>query len=446
MRPAAAALPALLLALASPAAPRPTTPQEAPGTSDRYEVHLVTVEQGDRVWELFGHNALVILDREAGTAVAWNWGIFDFGEVDFIPRFLRGTMRYRMEGMDPDAMIRAYIADNRSIYAHEVRLTPAEARVLAEHLEWHSRPENRHYTYDYFRDNCSTRIRDALDLALGGALEARFAGRETPRSYRWHSRRLVQGTAWVDYGLSFLLGPRGDRPITEWEAMFVPMELARLLEDFRRTDAEGNAGPLLGPRTVLFEADRPATPAAPPTFPWWLPAVGFVAGGCIVLAGWRAAGGDPERPREPGGRGARILFGTAAGGWSLFSGALGCILVGAWFTDHHFIHWNLNVAHTNPLGVVLPVLLVAALTSRERAAGAWGRGAAGLAVTIAAFSLLAGIAESLAPVDQGNGETLALALPLNLALALAAVRLHRTHRRRPDGPSPDRGTAPTSGA
>jgi hypothetical protein len=403
-------------------------PTAAPAALDRLEVHLVTIEQGDEVWELFGHNALVIRDRETGESVAWNWGLFDFEDVDFVPRFLRGTMLYWMGGMDPDWMIEGYARANRTVYSHQVLLTADEARALDEFVQWHALPDNRHYVYDYFRDNCSTRIRDALDLALGGVLREHFLNRETPHSYRWHSRRLVQVTGWVDQGLSFLLGTRGDLPRTEWEAMFIPMEMAELLEDFERPGEDGTLQPLLGPRQVLFQADRAPTPEAAPGFSLRFPLVGFLGAGLLVLLGWWAAGGS---------LGARAVFAGAAGAWTLLTGLLGLILVSSWFTDHVFIHWNLNLFYANPLALAALAFLLPALTSRRRAGGAPGRWAAGLALAVAGLSVLMALLQALTVLRQGNGEVIAVALPLNLALALAVMRIHRDARQEREEVPPD---------
>jgi hypothetical protein len=424
-------------------------PQDVTPPMDRYEVYLITVDQGSEVWELFGHNALVILDRERGASAAWNWGIFNFADVDFIPRFLRGTMRYQMAGMDPEAMIQAYIRDNRSVHSHQVLLTQEEARALDEYVAWHDLPENRFYTYDYFRDNCSTRLRDALDLALGGALGAHFGDRETLHSYRWHSRRLVQVVGWVDQGLSFLLGPRGDRPLTEWEAMFIPMELAQLLEDFQRPGPDGELRPLLGPRTVLFEADRPPTPSEAPPFSLGMLVIGFVLGTWLLLSTlWAsgaiarargASGRDPGPPGSPVRMGpvwVRALLGVTASGWALFSGALGSLLVLSWFTDHVFIHWNANMLQANPLALLIPLFLIPALASAERARGHWGRRAAILGLIVAGLALAGALARAFTLIRQESGDVIALALPLNLCLGLSLLFLHGMAGEASQDPDP----------
>ncbi len=400
----------LLLLLAAPLTAQEIESDPEITTHTPLRVFLITIDQGDEVWENFGHNAILIRNQATGEAIAWNWGIFDFADVDFIPRFLRGTMRYSMMGMDPDAMPRAYAADNRSIYSNEILLTLEESAALASFVRWNALEENRYYIYDYFRDNCSTRIRDALDLVLGGRLEEIFGEEMTDRTWRWHARRLVQGTLWIDQGLSFLLGTRGDRTITQWEAMFVPMVLMERLEEVVL-----DRGPLLGPREILFEADRAPTPTEAPTLSLLFPLLGIIGALTFVLLGRSA------------GRAAKIAFGTLATGWLAFAGALGMILVLVWFTDHVFIHRNVNILLTSPLSILVIPLLLAALTRSERAAGWQGRWA-GVGMLIIAVGSLVGVLLQLGVITQGNAEVISVALPVNLGLAVAILRHHREAR------------------
>jgi hypothetical protein len=398
---------------------------QVPSAPDsRYEVHLLTMDQGDEVWEQFGHNALLIRDGLTGEELAWNWGLFNFEDVDFLPRFLRGTMRYTMGPMDPDALVASYVAYNRSVYAHRIHLSDEEAAELDAFVRWNFLPENRAYIYHYFLDNCSTRIRDALDGVLGGLLQDTFADRQTSRSFRWHARRLVQGTTWIDQGLSFLLGLRGDRPITEWEAMFIPMELMTLLEEMERPDGAGGSIPLLGQRVVLFESDRPATPAEAPPF-----RLGWVILG-LLPAGLLAA---LSRPVRNGRRWAQVSLGATVASWGAFAGLLGTLLVLAWFTDHDFIQVNLNLFYLSPLALLLPFTTAVALLGSGQTALRAGLLSAGIAVTVAFLSVVASILQLTPLLDQGNGEVIAVALPVNLSFAWLLVSLVPVLRDRPSG-------------
>ena len=387
----------------------PSTPLPA-AAADRYEVTLLTVGHGDAVWERFGHNAIRIRDRLTGQDLAWNWGLFNFADPDFIPRFLRGRMLYSMGAAETGAFLDAYRAAGRSVYSNELLLSPDEAAELDRLVRENFEPGNRDYLYHYFEDNCSTRVRDILDAVLGGILADAFAGAETGSSYRWHVRRLLGGMPVINHGLSVLIGPRGDAPRSEWDAMFIPMELMRSLEGFERPVRPAGRGALLGPREVLVESGRAAEPAEPPGFaPWWL--LSGLAGSALLLAaGRRAAGGHRSSLR---------LLALSAAAWCAAAGLLGALLLALWFTDHTYGRWNVNILHLSPLALLTAALLVAGSWRRGWERRRVGRAAAELAAGVALLSAAGAALELLTPFSQGNAEVLAVALPLNAAAAFA---------------------------
>ena len=419
-------LPALsfVLGLLAQNAPFQTSPAQPDTAAARYEVSLWTIDQGAAVWERFGHNALLIRDRTTGEELAWNWGLFDFSADDFLVRFLRGSMEYSMGPFEPGALLASYVAADRTVYSNQVLLSDEEAGALNQLVLRNFLPENRSYVYHYFRDNCSTRIRDALDRVTGGVLRETFDGRGVSRSYRWHTRRLVQATLWIDQGLSFLLGTRGDPARSDWEAMFVPMEMMTLLEGARRSVGPDGTAPFLGPREVLYQGSRPPAPDSPPTLSAAWVVLGLGLGGGLVAMGRLA------RRSPTWGRWALSL---AAASWGLFSAGLGGLLVMAWFTDHDFIQRNVNLLHLSPLGLLLAVASLGAAVS-----GGSGRAqAAALVVAslIVALSLLTALVEATPLLDQGNGEVLAIALPVNTALAWAFWRARAERASRQPAPS-----------
>jgi hypothetical protein len=116
----------LLLALLAVAAGRPralsaqqTSPPSASPSSD-LTVYLMTFGPGARVWERFGHNAIWIHDPVHGTDQAYNYGLFDFAQENFILRFVRGQMWYWMAGFPADRYVEQYRRDNRSVWIQEL--------------------------------------------------------------------------------------------------------------------------------------------------------------------------------------------------------------------------------------------------------------------------------------------------------------------------------------
>jgi hypothetical protein len=118
-----------------------------------------------------------------GTDLAYNWGEFDFAQPNFLGRFLTGDTKYSMRAYDAPAFAEAYARRfNRAVYVQELAVAPGAARALADSLRAFDTEARRYYRYDYYNDNCSTRVRDALDFAAAARSGARSPGaRPGPR-------------------------------------------------------------------------------------------------------------------------------------------------------------------------------------------------------------------------------------------------------------------------
>lgn len=376
---------------------------------DHLTVYLLTMGTGDAVWEKYGHNALWIRDELRGIDRVYNYGVFDFNSPGYWSRFIKGDWLYQLAVSDMELTLYQYRYLNRTVVAQELALTGPQKAELARFLEWNALPENREYLYDYFRDNCSTRVRDALDRVLGGRLRQATEGVETGTTYRWHSRRLMAGLPIVYAALNTGLGPAADRPIDAWEEMFLPEKVRERVSELTVADEQGNPRPLVRSERVLYEAvgrgpDRQAPPA------WTL---GFLAIGLVVAA---VIGGLALLGR----RSAIGRFGFAALGslWSLLVGVGGALLVGLWaFTNHVAAHRNENLFQFDPIALLLTVLIPAAVYG----VGWARRPTKYAAIALAGFSLLGFVLQLLPGIDQVNGEVIALILPVNVILAWSVV-------------------------
>ena len=384
---------------ASPAASAPSEPREA---GDDLRVWLVTAGPGDAVWEHYGHNALRVLDTRTGRDYSYDWGIFDFRQADFMARFLQGRMLYMVARQRTDVVLDFYRETDREVVLQELDLTPAEKAMLRDAANRNALPRNRDFTYQYFLDNCSTRIRDLLDRVLGGALSRAFEGQATGLSYRHHARRLTQVDPLVYTGADLALGSPADRPISAWEELFLPLALRDRIRGVRIT-RDGETRPLVRGEEVLYSSTRPAEPAEPPA---WLGR--YLTLGLVLGALFAAAGAPRVRASRLLRRGVLAL----ATGWSLAAGGAGTILALLLATDHVFSWWNENLFLVNPLLLGLAVLLP--LSTRSEA---WRGRARALAAAVAALGL-AGLLWQLAPAStQPNAMFFALALPAHLGIA-----------------------------
>lgn len=376
-------------------------------------VHLV-MGQGKMVWEKFGHDALWIHDPASRTDRVYNYGAFDFASPGFMSRFIAGTLLYELAVEDVQEMLGKYAYFNRSVWAQELNLTPLQKRELQVFLERNALPENRQYLYDYYRDNCSTRIRDVVDRVIGGRIRAQTEKVPTNTTYRWHSERLIAGDPVSYAGLAGGLGPAADKPISQWEEMFLPFKVQEQFRRMRVPDGAGGQVPLVKREWTLFEAQgRPAPREQPPTWTPWFLVVGLLLAGALVGMG-RAA------PRSAL---ARLGFSAVSALWLLFAGVGGFVLVYLWaFTNHQIAYRNENMLQLSPLALPL-ILLVPCVAYGARWAG---RAAWVLAAAVAALSVFGFVAQVLPGLDQRNAQMIALALPVNLALAWVVRRLALT--------------------
>ena len=401
-------LPALLV-IAAFAPPRAFAEPALPEPGADLTVYVMTFGPGREVWERFGHNAIWIHDPTHGTDQAFNYGLFDFRQENFILRFVRGQMWYWMAGFPAESYVRQYERDNRSVWVQELDIPPAARLDLQQFLQWNEQPDHKFYHYDYYRDNCSTRVRDALDRVVGGAIQRQTSSLPAGTTFRFHTQRLTANTPLISTGLLLALGERVDRPISAWEEMFIPMAMRDHLRRVRVAGAGGADVPLVKAERTLFESTAPAPPDSPPN---WIP--GYLVIGLAIGAG---AFGLARKARTNGP--ARTALLALAAGWTLLAGLAGVLLAGLWgLTDHAMAACNENLLQMNPLSLALLPLLPGALRGSSRAASARG-----LAVGVAVLSL-AGLTIQLLPwFEQVNGPVIALAVPAHLGVAAALRRL-----------------------
>ena len=396
--------------LATPAhaqVPESELPADSAERASGLRAYLITLGPGPLVWERFGHNALWISDPENGVDLAYNWGMFSFDQPGFLGRLLKGTMMYWMAPFETQAMIDAYVAADRSVWIQELALTDPQKAELQGALATNALPDNRFYRYDYYLDNCSTRVRDALDAVLDGRVRAALQGAPTGTTYRSHTRRLLQGMPSMYSGIQLVLSGRADRPIDRWEEAFLPVRLMESVRDVRVVDEAGVERPLVSSEREVHRSLSVSEPeSAPRAWPWYLVIGAALAGGLLALSGASAGW-------------ARVPLALLGSAWSAAAGLAGIVLVGAWlFTDHVFWYPNWNLLQVNPFSVALAVMLVPLLL-RPRPS----RAAVVLAVAVGALSVIGLVVHFVPGVAQRNGDILALTVPLNVGLAAALLRM-----------------------
>jgi hypothetical protein len=392
-----------LFAAGSGAQTRPETVGEQSGAN--LEVSLLTFGPGEEVWERFGHNAIEIRDRVSGEALLYNYGIFDFGQENFFLNFARGLMTYRIAAGNPADELPVYVAEGRWIVEQELNLTPAQRAKLAAFLEWNARPENALYRYDYFRDNCSTRVRDVLDTALDGAIKAQTIAPSRGFTYRMDADRLMRPDPAVMLAMDAGLGPFADQRLSYWDEFFVPMELMRHLREVKVMDETGKPSPLVASEHTLASARLSDPPAVSPDWVWRALGAGMAAALVLLVL---------ARSRKRAW--ARAPFAVTASVASSVLGLGGAVLIGLWTLTDHVSAWrNENILLFNPLCLLLLPCWLGAFRAHWRPSPfAWRIG-----MTVAFSAALAFFVKVFPAFQQDNRFWIALLLPLHLAFAIA---------------------------
>jgi hypothetical protein len=388
-----------ILALATSASVRASV-ANAPGAN--LEVSLVTYGPGEIYWERFGHDAIELRDRVSGEAVNFNYGVFDFNEKNFLLNFARGRMHYMMDA-EPTAREEGYYMQvGRSVTRQRLALDADQAAELRDNLLWNLRPQNAGYNYDYFVDNCTTRVRDALNDVLRDAIKTPLQVRPGGMTYRQQTLRLMSAQPWLALALDLGLGPYADQPLDAWQESFLPSVLESQLRLVQLRNAAGGSRALVADERVLSPNRLQVPPASPPDLRLPLGVAGLLFAGLIVLS----------RHLWPTGH---ALLGTV---FLVLAGAVGLVLVALWtLTSHHSAWANANLLLFNPLAfLLLPTLW------RARRGFAASRFIDGV-IAVQLLALIAALALHLLPgVVQQNQPWLLFALPCWLALAWSLRR------------------------
>lgn len=330
----------------------PASAQAQPGPpalfaslSDEAEISLLTIAPGEGVHEVFGHSALRVRDPARGLDRMYNYGTFDFSDPLFVPKFVYGQLDYFLSVTTYAAAERVYRARERSIVEQRLNLTPAQRDSVFQFLQTNAEPANRGYQYDFFFDNCSTRIRDVLEAVLGDRL--RFDPDSVPRQ---SFRQLIApyGGDALNLGMDALLGIPADRIATPREATFLPHYLKAAFDGATITE-NGQTRPLVAVTDTLYlsGAAGALTPPPPRSLLTWPVVLGWALFALGLLATGRSIRRFPARRRLPDA----LLLVTV--------GLVGLVVAFMTFVSQHAVtNYNMNVLWAWPTHLVAAAWLI----------------------------------------------------------------------------------------
>jgi hypothetical protein len=310
---------------------KPSFAQQIP-LSDAAEISVLTMGPGKDLYDSFGHTAIRLEDKVRGIDVTYNYGVYDFNDPNFYAKFAKGQMRYVLDRRRTEGFLINYIEANRWIKEQVLALTPQEKQAMFNFLENNLKPENRAYNYDFFYDNCATKIPQILqDIVPEMTIDSSFV--DAPQTFRTLIQQNVHWNTWGSFGMDLGIGSVVDRVAPIKDHMFLPEYVFKALEVSSRDGA-----PMVAETKTLFENE----PEESKRNFFSSPLFAFLILGLLIL--WITSRDSKNESRS------RIFDAVL----QVFLGLVGVIFLLLWFaTDHYTTAYNYNLLWAFPLNILL---------------------------------------------------------------------------------------------
>jgi hypothetical protein len=196
--------------------------------SSHIRISLLTCAPGsDQLYETFGHSALRVTDRDlTDTDIVFNYGTFNFDDAGFYLKFIRGKLLYYVSVEDFQDFELNYQQDNRAITEQLLNFSSEEKIKIVNALILNSTEQNRYYKYDFFFDNCTTRLRDIIENSkhphpiIKPVMPPGTTFRQAIYQYLDKGKEY-----WSKLGIDLLLGAKTDAVMTTAQSQFLPENL-----------------------------------------------------------------------------------------------------------------------------------------------------------------------------------------------------------------------------
>jgi hypothetical protein len=309
--------------------------------SEKAEIVVLTLGPDKRQVETaFGHSAFRVIDRSQNIDRVYNYGVFDFNQPNFYLNFAKGFLNYKLDTTEYARFRYVYMYYNRFIHEQVLNLNLSQKQQIFDYLEWNMLPENQYYYYDYFYDNCATRIRDVLETVLGDQLTFDGSHITTDYTIRELTDLYLTDNLWGDLGIDLCLGLPMDKTATPYMYMFLPDYIESAFDNASlRTDS--STIPLVRNKASTFEP----VPVEEELSHFTPNAVLY---GLLIIIGL-ISGYDFKRGKQSKWFDI-LLFGIV--------GIVGLLFFLLWtITDHEAAARNMNLLWAMPSHLILAILL-----------------------------------------------------------------------------------------
>ena len=223
--------------------------------SENSEVSILTIGPGSDLNDAFGHNGFRIHDEINKVDIVYDYGRYDFNTPNFYLKFARGKLLYEIGFANFEPFLNYYKSHNRWVKEQTLNLSYSEKQALFSFLQQNAKPENKKYKYDFFYDNCATRIRDVLIDVLGDKLEYKEDHINEGYTFRQLIQKNVKANSWGSLGMDIAIGAVVDQKAKPIEYQFLPEYINKGAQNaiIKRGSTEE---PLVVQSLSLFNAEK----------------------------------------------------------------------------------------------------------------------------------------------------------------------------------------------
>lgn len=317
----------LLLSLVNIVYSQFQTPKSKSDTS----IYILSCSPGHDLYSVFGHTAIMV--KTPASDWVYNYGTFDFDTENFYVKFARGKLLYKLAKEQFGYFQYSYIREQRGIIAQQLNFSPFQKEKMIRLLEENVLLENAYYKYDFFYDNCATRVRDMINEASDHTVNWNQLEAGNGHTFREMIQEYLYDMEWSDLGIDLALGIPCDKELKENEQDFLPDSLLSMISKatIGGTPLSKREFEVLPEETIQITKKFKDHPFKVLTL------ISAVLFGFVLF--FRNS------------KKARVLSAVIL----VMNGLIGLVVFVLWFlTDHQATAANLNIIWANPLNLLLP--------------------------------------------------------------------------------------------
>ena len=305
---------------------------QVPQLTENTEISIITIGPGSLLNDSFGHNGFRVKNEYFD--VIYDYGRYNFEDPNFYTNFAQGKLKYLMGASNSRAIFTYYKQQNRTIKEQILNLEQDQKEVLLNYLANNYKIENRAYLYDFFYDNCATKMRDVSETVFNSSIEYK-----TPKVYKEETfRNLIQNNlhwnSWGSFGIDIALGSVIDRTASPREYMFLP---ENIFQFFKEASFKDSKKPLVKESKVIYAQDGEFEKGSFFTSPILILSLLSL---CILFITYK------DRKNNKQSKWLDILL-------FFITGSIGLLLLLLWFaTDHSATAYNYNLLWACPISLI----------------------------------------------------------------------------------------------